>query len=372
MEAEQAAAGGTVLVVEDEARGRQLLREILEERGYKVVEASGGQEALQLIGGSEGPDVVLLDILLPDLDGFHVCRAIRKDLRSAHIPVIMLTALKDRASRIQGIREGADDFLTKPVDAEEVVLRVRNAARAKALFDAVQDDYKQLRELEQMRDKLAHMIVHDMNQPLTAMGGYLEYLRSVLKPGESAQILNAMNNITRKLGTMVQTILDIQKMEEGKVQLSLQPTDVPRVVDTTIERMYLDAFRHCPLERSFPPDSTNAICDPDVIQRVVMNLLDNAFKYTPVEGKVAVRIERQSADVRVEVSDNGPGIPAEFHDRIFQKFGFLNVPTHTHRQSTGLGLAFCKLAIEAHRGKIGFISQAGAGTTFWFALPVAR
>ena len=180
-----------------------------------------------------------------------------------------------------------------------------------------------------------------------------------------------MNNITRKLGTMVQTILDIQKMEEGKVPLSLQPTDVPRIVDATIDRMYLDAFRHCPLERSFSPGVVTAMCDHDVIQRVIMNLLDNAFKYTPVDGKVAVRIERQSSDVRVEVSDTGPGIPEEFHDRIFQKFGFLNVPTHTHRQSTGLGLAFCKLAIEAHRGRIGFESQAGAGTTFWFALPEA-
>jgi signal transduction histidine kinase len=122
----------------------------------------------------------------------------------------------------------------------------------------------------------------------------------------------------------------------------------------------------------FPPDGASAICDPDVIERVVMNLLDNAFKYTPFEGKVTVRIERQSADVRVEISDNGPGIPAELQDRIFQKFGFLNVPTHTHRQSTGLGLAFCRLAIEAHRGKIGFASQAGAGTTFWFALPQAK
>ena len=203
------------------------------------------------MAGPEYPDVVLLDILLPDLDGFHVCKAIKKEPRSAHVPIIMLTALKDRASRIRGIREGADDFLTKPIDAEEVVLRVRNAARTKALFDAAQEDYKQLRELEQMRDRLAHMIVHDMNQPLTALGGYLEYLRITSSRGVRSHP-NAMNNITRKLGTMVQTILEIQKMEEGRVQLSLQPADVPHIVETTIDRMYLDAFQHCPLEKASP------------------------------------------------------------------------------------------------------------------------
>jgi signal transduction histidine kinase len=160
-------------------------------------------------------------------------------------------------------------------------------------------------------------------------------------------------------------------MEEGKLKLNLRPIEVPQLVGSTIDRMYLDAFKHCPLERSFAEKGPSVLCDPDLIQRVVMNLLDNALKYTPVEGKVAIRIEPVLNDVRVEIADTGPGISSEFHGMIFQKYGFLNVPTHTFRQSTGLGLAFCKMAVEAHKGKIGFESRVGEGSTFWFALPQA-
>jgi signal transduction histidine kinase len=170
---------------------------------------------------------------------------------------------------------------------------------------------------------------------------------------------------------MVQTILDVSKMEEGKLKLNLSSIEVPQLVGSTIDRMYLDAFQHCPVERSFAEKGPSVLCDPDLIQRVVMNLLDNALKYTPLKGKVAIRIEPQLNDVRVEIADTGPGIPSEFHEMIFQKYGFLNVPTHTFRQSTGLGLAFCKMAVEAHKGKIGFESRVGEGSTFWFALPQA-
>ena len=163
-----AASLGRVLVVEDEEKIRRLLRDILETQGHEVLVAEDGERALAT-AFAEPPDVVLLDIMLPRMDGFEVCRCLRQDARTGHVPILMVTALQDRTAMLTGIRAGANDFLTKPIDAEELRLRVSNAVSAKHLYDKIQDDRARLEALSSLRDNLTDMIVHDMRSPLLAV-----------------------------------------------------------------------------------------------------------------------------------------------------------------------------------------------------------
>jgi len=172
-----------ILIVDDEASYVQLLRFILERNGYEVAEAHDGEEALRMIMPF-APDVVLLDVIMPTMDGFEACQRIKNDPATAHIPVLMVTSLSDRDDRLKGIAAGANDFLNKPVDAEEVSLRVSNMVHTKQLYDDRQKQYEELRKLESLRDNLVHMIVHDMRNPLMAIA---TGLATVLKqsPGDT-------------------------------------------------------------------------------------------------------------------------------------------------------------------------------------------
>src|ERR1035437_8797883 len=168
-------SAGRILVADDEAKNRKLFRDILETQGHQVTLAEDGQQALEKALANP-PDVILLDVMMPKLNGYEVCAQLRKDSRTAQLPILMITALKDRNDRLKGIHAGANDFLTKPVDAAEIRLRVKNAVFAKHLYDKVQDDYARLKELETLRDNLTHMIVHDMRTPLTVVSGSYEIL----------------------------------------------------------------------------------------------------------------------------------------------------------------------------------------------------
>ena len=163
-------AAGKILVADDEEKNRRILRDILEAQGHSVALAEDGQQALDM-ALADPPDVVLLDVMMPKLDGNEVCSRLRQDVRAAHIPVLMVTALKERTEKLKSIQAGANDFLTKPVDAEEIRLRVKNAVLAKRLYDKVQYDYAKLKELETLRDNLTHLIVHDMRSPLMVVAG---------------------------------------------------------------------------------------------------------------------------------------------------------------------------------------------------------
>jgi DNA-binding response OmpR family regulator len=191
---------GVVLVVDDEEFNRQLLRDSLEVQGHKVIEAQNGSEALHTIAENL-PDAVLLDVMMPNMDGFQVCRRIKADPKLAHIPVLMVTALTDRKERLMGIQSGANDFLSKPIDITDVVLRVRNAIQTKQLFDQLQQTCKQLKDLESLRDKLIHLILREVSNPVGDVIGIL----GPLAQGASGKLdANEAQSLHKAHGTLVQ------------------------------------------------------------------------------------------------------------------------------------------------------------------------
>ena len=361
---------GRVLVVDDESKNRELLKDLLEAHGHQVSEAVDGQEGLSAT--IEGlPDVVLLDVMMPNLDGLEVCRRLKATPKTAAIPVLLVTSLSARKERLEGIKAGANDFIAKPVDTADLVLRVRNAVAAKQLFDRLEAQYQRLRELEAMRDNLVHMIIHDLRSPLAGVYAYLQLLQlelnGALEP-KWREYLEHSIAILNRVQDMTNAVLDVSRFESSQMPMSPASVELDEVVTEALRSLGAAAAPpRVQVEPSKPP--VIAWCDREIIRRVLANLVGNALKFTPEAGQVRVTMRWEGQEVEVAVADTGRGIPPEHHQRIFEKFGQADAPADRARHSAGLGLTFCKMAVEAHGGIIGVNSVVGKGSTFWFRLP---
>jgi len=268
--------------------------------------------------------------------------------------------------RLQGAGESIAK-ITAELREDAVKLEARNRD--------IQDSYTTLRELESLRDSLTHMIVHDMRTPVTIIYGYLETLQAheaASLSEEGRGYLAVVLGETQNLIEMISSLLDVSKMEHGEMQLDVSEFDVVAAVSDVVAK--LESLRE---QRTIALDAPDArvpvIADSHLISRVIQNLLSNALKFTREDGEIRVGVEPRESEIRLSVSDNGPGIPQEYRERIFEKFGQVGPELDSGRTqqkySTGLGLTFCKLAVKAHGGGIGVESEVGKGSTFWFTLP---
>ncbi|HKR53353.1 MAG TPA: CHASE2 domain-containing protein [Chthoniobacterales bacterium] len=222
----------------------------------------------------------------------------------------------------------------------------------------------------QTRDDLTHMIIHDLRAPLNLVTGYVDILEQMasdkLNPDEAECVTGAKQGADN-MSDMISTLLDVGRLEAGKMPLRFQDHDLGEIARKAADQ-FTPVLRGRTLRCQIPPEPVVVTCDADVIRRILENLVSNALKFTQSDGTVLINVERTGADVIISVSDNGEGIPRDEHEHIFEKFGQTN-SGRQHRYSTGLGLAFCRLAVEAHKGKIGVQSEPGKGSTFWFTLP---
>ena len=369
----QSAVTGRVLVVDDEPDNRELHRTLLEMKGHTVFDAGNGAEALDMVKDAL-PDVILLDVMMPEMDGYEVCRRLKGDPETAPVPIIMVTALAGRSDRLEGIDAGANDFLTKPVGAQDVILRVRNSIYTKRLYDQVNESLDRLRELEELRDNLTHMIVHDMRSPLMGICGSLELLQMTVADRldeEDRDDMERALDSSRLLTEMVSSLLDVSRLEAGKMPLHRTVCGLEPVIVKAIDSLGSLA-RRASVRFVRPEGVVEAYCDADVTRRIITNLLGNAIKFTPPEKEVRIEAAMAGDRVRLDVHDAGPGIPEEYKSKIFQKFGQVESRKEGQKFSTGLGLTFCKLAVEAHGGEIEVSSVIGSGSTFTVYLPATE
>ncbi|MFA6560699.1 MAG: hybrid sensor histidine kinase/response regulator [Verrucomicrobiia bacterium] len=378
-----------VLVVDDERSIRLTLQEFLQEAGYGVEVAEDAKAAQQLLKSGEF-DVVVSDIVLPRISGVDLLQTIRKE--SPRVQVIMMTGQPAVETAAAAVRAGAFDYLFKPVSKDAILRCVGNAAKFKVVEDErirlaeanrryqedlerqhqqLRDNYARLRELETLRDNLTHMIIHDLRAPISIALGYLDLVKeraaSKLGSEEMGHLDTILINICR-LNDMIGSLLDISRLETGNMPLNRHACDVMALSKSVVQSFdSLVEERHLSFESA--SGAIMASCDEEITRRVLGNLLQNALKFTPKDGSIRVVVSRKDDMVRLEVSDTGPGIAPEYHGRIFEKFGYMAKPVHQY--SSGLGLTFCKLAVEAQGGQIGIASVVGKGSTFWFTLPVA-
>jgi len=361
-----------ILIVDDTPANIQMLAAILKANGYQISVAQSGAQALGLVARIR-PALILLDVMMPEMDGLEVCRQLKADEALAAIPIIFLTAKTDSADIIRGFEAGAVDYVAKPFNTRELLARVHTHLTFRRQQRELKENYRKLSELERLRDNLVHMVVHDLRSPLLGLSGCLQMLQAdlagTLGKDQAADLESAMNSAQR-LGEMVTSLLDVSRLEAGEMPLQKRSCDLHQVIAEAIESLgALTRERHVHLVPAEVPVTLE--CDPEIVGRIIANLVGNALKFTPSGGDVQVAVERVDRLLKVTVTDRGPGIPVEFRERIFEKFGQVENLAKGMSPSTGLGLTFCKLAVEAHGGSIGVNSEVGRGSTFWFMLPAS-
>ena len=370
-----------ILVADDVPANVELLFDQLHVLNYRTIAASDGPSAVAACF-THKPDLCILDVAMPAGDlgvddrstGFEVCRRIKRDPRTSRIPVIFITALNDTTDRVKAIEAGGDDFLTKPHNRLVLGARVRSLLRLKVATDALEESYRKLRELEKLRDDLMNMIVHDLKTPLTAVQATIEMLHDGDFGPVTADQRKALSDAQSKaqdLLTLIEDLLALSRIEEASIPVEPERI-VPREFFAELmgEWQLLLQQARATANVEVAPDTPTFEADPALLKRVFDNLIRNALTHSANPVTVTLTSRRENDGVLFTVADNGPGIPPEYHEVIFRKFQQVKTPHAPRVASSGLGLAFCRLAVEAHGGRIWVQSEEGKGSAFHFRLPM--
>jgi signal transduction histidine kinase len=372
----------TVLVVDDNFQNREVAEGHLVGAGYQAVQAESGEAALAMLQSpSPRPDLILLDVLMPGLDGFETCRRIRALPGGTNIPILFLTALGDLGTHKAALDSGADDFLTKPINRTELLIRVRSLLRIKALSDeqarnltVISQQRDALVEAHRQKEELTALIVHDLKNPLSSILSNVQYALSQAGLGdEERDSLRDVLRASQSMVRMVMNLLDISRSEDGALEPHLTEFDLSALLTEVVsemERRIEDKEQKLALKLS--ADVRIMKADRDLVRRIVENLVDNAYKYGPRRATIHVEAALLPANgggtpdtVELRVRDEGEGIPVAFRQKIFEKYARVQGrPAHEVRNSHGLGLVFCRRAVEVHGGQIWVEENAGKGSCF--------
>jgi two-component system sensor histidine kinase/response regulator len=367
---EHGTAQPTILVVDDNEANRVLARDTLEGEDYRVVLADGGEAALAAYV-AHAPDCLLLDVRMPNMDGFEVCRRIRALPGGADTPVIFLTALRDVETFDEALRAGGDDFLTKPVRPTELVIRVQTALRLRRLNASNREYYELARHqrddlvrLQLQKERLTAFVVHDLKNPVSTVDLQAQILlRDKELPARLRGAAESIRDEVRSLLRLIMNLLDIAKSEEGKLAPRLESVDLPALVREVFDALGVRArARNLSLESELDVQRIRA--DPDLFRRILENLLENALRHAPENGVIRVSARSVGDEFELSVADGGAGVPPALRESIFDRFVQVESKDRAvTRSGRGLGLAFCRLASEAHGGRI-WVEDAEPGARF--------
>ncbi|HEX4404912.1 MAG TPA: hybrid sensor histidine kinase/response regulator [Polyangia bacterium] len=369
----------TVLVVDDNFQNREVAEGHLVGAGYQAVQAESGEQALEILK-TQRPDLILLDVLMPGLDGFETCRRMRALPGGKNIPILFLTALGDLGTHKAALDSGADDFLTKPINRTELLIRVRSLLRIKELSDeqtrnltVISDQRDALVEAHRQKEELTALIVHDLKNPLSSILSNVQYTLAQESFGaDERESLRDVLRASQSMVRMVMNLLDISRSEDGALVPHLTDFELPALlgeVCSEMERRIDDKEQK--LELAVASDVRVMTADRDLVRRILENLVDNAYKYGPRRATIRLEASLTSArggaadTVELRVRDQGEGIPSAFRQKIFEKYARIEGRmAHEVRHSHGLGLVFCRRAVEVHGGAIWVEENASRGSCF--------
>jgi two-component system sensor histidine kinase/response regulator len=365
-----------ILIIDDMPENLEVLSQMLQQKGYNVRPAINGEIAIRAALKTP-PDLILLDIDMPGMNGYEVCTRLKQDERTTAIPVIFVSAMSEQEDKMRAFRAGGVDYVAKPFHVEEVLARVEaqltlyNQRREIERLMEKQQYY--FEELNQMKDNLLSTASHDLKNPLNVIIGYANLLKTsdlCADPNFAAMSISEIIRAANRMTSLITDLLDLARLETG---LALTPTaiDLNSFLYESMANHKFSAEQKS-IELECVPLETDILINADHsrLSQVLNNLLSNAIKYTPNGGAVRLAAELDQNSVLIRVMDTGLGIPAESLPRLFEKF--YRVPSKEHRSvdGTGLGLAIVKAIVEQHGGQIWVESESGKGSMFSIALPL--
>ena len=371
-----------ILVVDDNATNREMLVDFVDLLGHECRQASNGIDAMAIIEQWR-PDTILLDKQMPGMDGMQVLEALSENEELRHIPVILLSGMDDLNTVTEALEAGAVDFMAKPFNPAVLRARLSSSLERKALRDrerqllhSLEKSYRDLQASENGRQALTDMIVHDLGNPLSIIKMNAELIAMTASAGTDIptdalmQRIGHISAASGSMDTMIRSILDLSKMEAGLLEPATERVEVAALLTalhTRFEQMATDAQVVISLD---VPSSCLVETDPVLLERMVSNLLTNAFKYAHGARDVLLSVTATDDAFEVAVADNGAGIPDHLHERIFDSFyQARSRESGAPRAGVGLGLAFCRMAAQVQGGSIWVENNTPQGTRFVFSLP---
>ncbi len=373
-----------ILVVDDEKEIRELLMKTLTRLSHFRVElAEDGDEALKKIE-QENFDLVLTDLKMPKKDGLQLVAEIAKS--KPEILTVLMTGHGTIDSALEAMKEGASDYLMKPLNLEEMIVRLRKVLEQRQRFTRLRDfaahlerTNQDLKRIDEMKSEFVSVASHELRTPLATIKNAVQLILRG-KTGEINETQSNLLSIAEKniirLTNILNNLLDLSRIESGKIGMKFEKLDLKGPIDFIVSSLkpQTDGKSIC-LKTEVPKEIPPIYGDREKIERILMNLIGNALKFTPEGGDVAVSVklvDGSTSSVAISVRDSGIGIPADHLGKIFEKFYQVEGLLHRSTSGTGLGLAITKGLVEAHQGKIYVESEVGKGSTFTFILPVSK
>ncbi len=378
--ATQATNKPTILVVDDNPTNLQVLLESLKRTGFKILVARTGESAIQQAEYGK-PDLILLDVMMPGIDGFETCRRFKTLEAFKEIPIIFMTALTDTTDKLKGFQAGGVDYVTKPLQHEEVLARVvthltirRLQQESREQHLLLQEKHAELQALNASKDKFFSIISHDLRSPLSAVLVGLRLLtdtESRLTDNEKNELIRDSHRTVEQLYNLLDNLLVWSRLQRGLMEYAPQPLDLRPLFERNATLFAANAEQKQIAIRQTVAEPVIAFADSHMIDAIIRNLISNALKFTEARGAITLSARQNDQSVEMAVADTGIGMDAETVAKLFRLDVRYNQLGTAGEKGTGLGLNVCKEFAEKNGGSIAVESVVGAGTTFRVTLPTS-
>lgn len=373
------ATNNDILMIDDKPENLQVISEMLRYSGYTVQGVTNAQQALTLIA-EELPELILMDIMMPgDMDGYALCRHLKKDSKTRSIPVIFISALDDTLDKVRAFDVGAVDYITKPFQLEEVLARVETHLKLRYQQREIErlreEEHRYYERLAEVQQDLLRSTTHDLKNPLSVVMSYAHLLanaEAIRQDDQLYEYVQIVLDSSQQMQRLISELLEIARLETG-IDLNLELTDPILFFAEYVNPFYANADKKdIRFKIELPQNAPMVKIDRPKMGRAISNLITNAIKYTPTGGHVTVWLRIDANRLNMGVTDNGIGIPADAQESIFEKFYRVEQSDHRQEVGTGLGLAITKTIISQHGGELAVESAPGEGSTFTVSLPAVN
>lgn len=364
-----------ILIVDDVMSNVLLLKVLLTNEKFNIVTATNGTQALEL-AHKEQPDLVLLDVMMPDMSGFEVAQQLKANVDTCEIPIIFLTALNSTADIVKGFQVGGNDFISRPFNKEELIIRVTHQISLVAAKRIIMQQTEELRKTILGRDKLYSVIAHDLRSPMGSIKMVLNMLilnlPSNVIGGDMFEMLTMANRTTEEVFSLLDNLLKWTKSQIGKLNVVYQDFDLVGVTEGVVEIFNMVAeLKKIKIELRHP-ESLDVRADIDMVKTVIRNLVSNALKFSNSEGVITVNIKAEGEMAVVSVKDCGCGISEENQAKLFHADTHFSTFGTNNEEGSGLGLLLCQDFAIKNGGRLWFESSEGVGSTFYFSIPLKK